>query len=173
MIHYKDISWQETEENLKKFKKSHLVKAKILEIDTDKEKIRLGIKQLEKDPFDFFLKKKNNEIITATVGEVLKNGIRVSVGTDKNLLITIKKNQLAKEIEDCRPEIFTKGNKVDCMIVDLDKEKRKVGLSIKELEKHNEKVAIKKYGKDGTSSGRVLGDILGKVFSSKKKKEKK
>ena len=173
MIHYKDISWQETEENLKKFKKSHLVKAKILEIDTDKEKIRLGIKQLEKDPFDFFLKKKNNEIITATVGEVLKNGIRVSVGTDKNLLITIKKNQLAKEIEDCRPEILTKGNKVDCMIVDLDKEKRKVGLSIKELEKHNEKVAIKKYGKDGTSSGRVLGDILGKVFSSKKKKEKK
>ena len=173
MIHYKDISWQETEENLKKFKKSHLVKANILEIDTDKEKIRLGIKQLEKDPFDFFLKKKNNEIITATVGEVLKNGIRVSVGTDKNLLITIKKNQLAKEIEDCRPEIFTKGNKVDCMIVDLDKEKRKVGLSIKELEKHNEKVAIKKYGKDGTSSGRVLGDILGKVFSSKKKKEKK
>ena len=173
MIHYKDISWQETEENLKKFKKTQSVKAKILEIDTEKEKIRLGIKQLEKDPFDFFLKKNNNEIITATVGEVLKNGIKVSVGSEKNLLITIKKNQLAKEIEDCRPEIFTKGNKVDCMIVDLDKEKRKVGLSIKELEKHNEKVAIKKYGKDGTSSGRVLGDILGKVFSSKKKKEKK
>ena len=173
MIHYKDISWQETEENLKKFKKTQSVKAKILEIDVEKEKIRLGIKQLEKDPFDFFLKKNNNEIITATVGEVLKNGIKVSVGSEKNLLITIKKNQLAKEIEDCRPEIFTKGNKVDCMIVDLDKEKRKVGLSIKELEKHNEKVAIKKYGKDGTSSGRVLGDILGKVFSSKKKKEKK
>ena len=145
----------------------------MLEIDREKEKIRLGIKQLEKDPFDFFLKKKNNEIITATVGEVLKNGIKVSVGSDKNLFITIKKNQLAKEIEDCRPEIFTKGNKVDCMIVDLDKEKRKVGLSIKELEEHNEKVAIKKYGKDGASSGRVLGDILGKVFSSKKKKEKK
>ena len=173
MIHYKDLSWHETEENLKKFKKNESVKAKILEVDTEKEKIRLGIKQLEKDPFDFFLKKKNNEIVTATVGEVLKNGIKVSVGSDKNLLIMIKKNQLAKEIEDCRPEIFTKGNKVDCMIVDLDKEKRKVGLSIKELEKHNEKVAIKKYGKDGTSSGRVLGDILGKVFSSKKKKEKK
>ncbi len=173
MIHYKDISWQETEENLKKFKKNESVKAKMLEIDTEKEKIRLGIKQLEKDPFDFFLKKNNNEIITTTVREVLKNGIKVSVGNDKNLLVTIKKNQLAKEIEDCRPEIFTKGNKVDCMIVDLDKEKRKAGLSIKELEKHNEKVAIKKYGKDGTSSGRVLGDILGKVFSSKKKKEKK
>ena len=79
---------------------------------------------------------------------------------------------MAKEIEDCRPEIFTKGNKVDCMIVDLDKDKRKVSLSIKELEKHNEKIAIEKYGKDGSSSGAVLGDILGKVFKSKKKKEK-
>ena len=173
MIHYKDISWQETEENLKKFKKNDSVKAKLLEIDKDKEKIRLGIKQLEKDPFDFFLKKKNNEIITATVREVLKNGIKVSVGNDKNLLITIRKNQLAKEIEDCRPEIFTRGNKVDCMIVDLDQSKRKAGLSIRELEIHNEKIAIKKYGKDGTSSGRVLGDILGKVFKSKKDKDKK
>ena len=173
MIHYKDISWQESEESLKKFKKSDLVKAKLLEIDTDKEKIRLGIKQLEKDPFEFFLKKENKDIVTATVKEVLKNGIKVSVGNEKNLIITIKKNQLAKEIEDCRPEIFTRGNKVDCMIVDLDKDKRKVGLSIKELEKHNEKIAIEKYGKDGSSSGAVLGDILGKVFKSKKKKEKK
>ena len=173
MIHYKDISWQETEESLKKYKKNDTVKAKLLEIDLEKEKIRLGIKQLDKDPFDFFLKKENNEIITATVMEVLKNGIKVSVGNDKNLLLTIKKNQLAKEIEDCRPEIFTKGNKVDCMIVDLDKEKRKASLSIKELEKYNEKIAIEKYGKDGSSSGAVLGDILGKVFKSKKKKEKK
>ena len=173
MIHYKDISWQETEESLKKYKKNDLVKAKLLEIDLEKEKIRLGIKQLDKDPFDFFLKKENKEIITATVMEVLKNGIKVSVGNDKNLLLTIKKNQLAKEIEDCRPEIFTKGNKVDCMIVDLDKTKRRVSLSIKELEIHNEKLAIKKYGKDGSSSGAVLGDILGKVFKSKKKKEKK
>ena len=173
MIHYKDISWQETEESLKKYKKNDTIKAKLLEIDLEKEKIRLGIKQLDKDPFDFFLKKENNEIITATVMEVLKNGIKVSVGNDKNLLLTIKKNQLAKEIEDCRPEIFTKGNKVDCMIVDLDKEKRRASLSIKELEKYNEKVAIEKYGKDGSSSGAVLGDILGKVFKSKKKKEKK
>ena len=173
MIHYKDCSYQETEESLKKYKKNDTIKAKLLEIDLEKEKIRLGIKQLDKDPFDFFLKKENNEITTATVMEVLKNGIKVSVGNDKNLLLTIKKNQLAKEIEDCRPEIFTKGNKVDCMIVDLDKEKRNASLSIKELEKYNEKIAIEKYGKDGSSSGAVLGDILGKVFKSKKKKEKK
>ena len=157
----------------KKYKKNDTVKAKLLEIDTEKEKIRLGIKQLDKDPFEFFLKKENKDIVTATVKEVLKNGIKVSVGNDKNLILQLRKINLAKEIEDCRPEIFTRGNKVDCMIVDLDKEKRKVSLSIKELEKHNEKIAIEKYGKDGSSSGAVLGDILGKVFKSKKKKEKK
>ncbi len=173
MIHYKDISWKETEDSLKKFKKNDTVKAKILEIDKEKEKIRLGIRQLEKDPFDFFLNKKNGEVITASVKNVLRNGIKVSVGQDENSIFMIKKTELAKDIENCRPEIFNEGNKVDCMIVNLDKEKRKVSLSIKELEIQNEKVAIEKYGKDGTSSGQMLGDILGKVLGTKKKKNTK
>ena len=173
MIHYKDISWKETEDSLKKFKKNDTVKAKILEIDKEKEKIRLGIRQLEKDPFDFFLNKKNGEVITASVKNVLRNGIKVSVGQDENSIFMIKKTELAKDIENCRPEIFNEGNKVDCMIVNLDKEKRKVSLSIKELEIQNEKAAIKKYGKDGTSSGQMLGDILGKVLGTKKKKNTK
>ena len=80
---------------------------------------------------------------------------------------------MAKDIENCRPEIFNEGNKVDCMIVDLSKEKRKVTLSIKELEIKNEKIAIEKYGKGGTSSGQMLGNILGKVLGTKKKKIKK
>ena len=174
MIHYKDISWKESEESLKKFQKRSVIKAKILEIEREKEKIKLGIRQLQKDPFDYFNNKKNKEIITVTVKEVLKNGIKVSPGNEENLLITIKKSQLAKKIEDCRPEIFTPGNKIDSMIIDLDKDSRKVSLSIKELEEYNEKIAIEKYGKDGSSSGQVLGDILGKVFKSKKtKKDKK
>ena len=176
MIHHKDLSWNETENNLKKFKKKDKLKAKILEFDKEKEKIRLGIRQLEKDPFDYFINKNNGETITATVEEVLKNGIKVSVGQDENSLFTIKKADLAKEIENCRPEVFNKGNKVDCMIVGLEKDKRKVSLSIKELEIENEKIAIKKYGKGGTSSGQILGDILGKAFGkkvSKKKKDKK
>ena len=173
LIHWKDISYNETEENLKKFKKNDPIKAKLIMIDRDKETIRLGLRQLnEKDPFEFFAKKENKEIITVTVREVLKNGIKVSVGNDKNLLLTIPKKHLSADPASCRPEIFQVGNRTDCMIVDLEKEKRKVNLSIKELEIHNEKIAIKKYGKDGTSSGRVLGDILGKVFSSKKKKNK-
>ena len=173
LIHWKDISYNETEENLKKFKKNDPIKAKLIMIDRDKETIRLGLRQLnEKDPFEFFAKKENKEIITVTVREVLKNGIKVSVGNDKNLLLTIPKKHLSADPASCRPEIFQVGNRTDCMIVDLEKEKRKVNLSIKELEIHNEKIAIEKYGKDGTSSGRVLGDILGKVFSSKKKKNK-
>ncbi len=173
MIHYKDISWNESEKNLKNFKKNDVVKAKILEIDTEKEKIRLGLRQLEKDPFDYFTGKNNGDVVTATVKEVLKNGIKVSVGKDENSLILIKKHDLAKEIENCRPEVFNKGNKVDCMIVGLDKEKRKASLSIKELEIKNEKIAIEKYGKGGTSSGQMLGNILGKVLGSKKNKTKK
>ncbi len=173
MIHYKDISWDESEKDLKKFKKNNVVKAKILEFDKEKEKIRLGIRQLEKDPFDYFLGKNNGDVVTTTVKEVLRNGIKVFVGKEESPLLTIKRSDLAKEIENCRPEIFNEGNKVDCMIVGLDKEKRKVSLSIKELEIQNEKIAIKKYGKDGTSSGQMLGDILGKVLGSKKKKSKK
>ena len=172
MVHYKDISWNESEKDLKKYSKNDTIKTKILEIDKEKEKISLGIRQLERDPFDYFLKKNNDDVITATVKEVLKNGIKVYVGQDDKSLFTIKKSDLAKEIENCRPEIFNAGNKVDCMIVGLDKSKRKVSLSIKELEIKNEKIAIKKYGKDGTSSGQVLGDILGKVLGSKKKTNK-
>ena len=173
LLHYKDISWEEKEEDLKKYKKNDIVKAKVVEIDKEKEKIRLSVRHLQKDPFDYFKDKKNGEVITAKVQSVLKNGIKVSPGNDDKLQMMIKKNNLAKDPENCRPEVFNPGNKVDCMIVDLDLEKRKVNLSIKELEIQNEKIAIKKYGKDGSSSGAILGDILGKVFSSKKTNPKK
>ena len=173
LLHYKDISWEEKEEDLKKYKKNDIVKAKVVEINKEKEKIRLSVRHLQKDPFDYFKDKKNGEVITAKVQSVLKNGIKVSPGNDDKLQMTIKKNNLAKDPENCRPEVFNPGNKVDCMIVDLDLEKRKVNLSIKELEIQNEKIAIKKYGKDGSSSGAILGDILGKVFSSKKTNPKK
>ena len=173
MIHYKDLSWNESEKNLKNFKKNDVIKAKILEFDKEKEKIRCGLKQLEKDPFDYFANKNNGDVVTATVKEVLKNGIKVFVGKDENSIFTIKKSELAKDIENCRPEVFNEGNKVDCMITGLNHETRSVFLSIKELEIKNEKIAIKKYGKGGTSSGQMLGDILGKVLGSKKKKTTK
>jgi small subunit ribosomal protein S1 len=176
ICHWKNLSFEESEENLKKWKKGMKTSAKILSINKEKMKVRLGVREASKnkDPFDYFTNKENNEIITATVKEVLKNGIKVSPGNEKDLLITIKKSHLAKKIEDCRPEIFRRGDRISAMVINLKKSLRKVDLSIKELEKHNEEIAIKKYGKDGSSSGQVLRDVLGKVFKSNKtKKEKK
>jgi ribosomal protein S1 len=167
------LSFEESEENLKKWKKGMKTSAKILSIDKTKMKVRLGVREASKnkDPFAYFSDKENNEIITATVKEVLKNGIKVSPGNEKNLLITIKKPHLAKKIEDCRPEIFRRGDLISAMIINLKKSLRKVDLSIKELEKHNEEIAIKKYG--SPSSGQMLKDVLGKVFKSNKTKKEK
>jgi small subunit ribosomal protein S1 len=176
ICHWKNLSFEESEENLKKWKKGMKTSAKILSIDKEKMKVRLGIREASKqgDPFDYFNDKKNNESVVCTVKEVLKNEIKVSPGNAKNLLITIKKSHLAKKIEDCRPEIFRRGDQISAMIINLKKSLRKVDLSIRELEIHNEAIAIKKYGKDGSSSGQMLKDVLGKVFkSSKTKKEKK
>ncbi len=149
--------------------------AKILSIEKEKMKVRLGVREAskDKDPFEYFSNKENFEIITATVREVLKNGIKVSPGNETNLLITIKKSHLAKRIEDCRPEIFRRGDRISAMIINLKKSLRKADLSIKEMEKYNEAIAIKKFGKDGSSSGKVLKDILGKVFKSEKTKKDK
>ena len=111
-----------------------------------------------------------SDVVTAIVDSTSKNGIYVHVG-NKDFPILIKKNHLAKESENQRPLRFAKGNKVDAMIVDLDKEKRKVVLSIKALEEKEAKEAVKKYG--STDSGGVLGDILGKALKLKNKKETK
>jgi small subunit ribosomal protein S1 len=176
--HWKNLSYNpESEENLKKWKKAMKTPAKILEINKEKLKVRLGIREAsgEKDPFmNCFGARENNQIITCTVRDVLKNAIKVSPGEEKNLLITIKKSHLAKNLEDCRPEIFRRGDIISAQIINLKKSLRKVDLSIKEKEKSEETKLIKKFGKDGSSSGKVLKDILGRVFSSKKdEKDKK
>ena len=170
MIHYKDLSWSEKESKLEKYKKNQLVKFKILEINQEKEKIRLGIKQLGKDPFEFFMNKEVSDVITAIVDYTTKNEIYVYTG-NKDLLHLIKKNQLAKEPENQRPSRFAKGDKCDCMIVELDKDKKKVTLSIKALEAKQSKETVKKYG--STDSGALLGDILGPLLKKKGPANKK
>ena len=98
----------------------------------------------------------------------MKNGIKVYVGNKKDFLITIKKNQLARENENQRPTRFTPGQKTDCLITDLDIEKREVSLSIKALEERESKEALKKYGSE--DSGMKLKEILGPLINKKKKK---
>tara|TARA_B100001123_G_scaffold425030_1_gene537337 strand:- start:2704 stop:4416 length:1713 start_codon:yes stop_codon:yes gene_type:complete len=169
MIHYKDLSWSEKDTELEKYKKNQQIKFKILEINQESEKIRLGIKQLADDPFDFFMNKNVSDIVTVVVNYSAQNGIYVYAGK-KNLSILIKKNQLAKEIENQRPSRFVKGDKLDVMITELDKEKRKLSLSIKALEVQQTKEAVKKYG--SKDSGGVLGEILGPLFKKKEQDKK-
>ena len=168
LIHYKDLSWSEKESELEKFKKNQSIKFKILEISQENEKIRLGIKQIESDPFEFFMTKKISDIITVSVDSSFQNGINVSVG-NKNLSILIKKNQLAKDVENQRPSRFVKGDKLDAVITELDKDKRKVSLSIKALEEKQTKEAVKRYG--SKDSGGVLGEILGPLIRKRKGKK--
>ena len=167
MIHYKDLSWSEKDFELEKYKKNQQIKFKILEINQENEKIRLGIKQLSNDPFKFFMNKNLSDIVTVVVNHSSQNEIHVQVGRG-NLSILIKKNQLAKEIENQRPSRFVKGDKLDAIITELDKEKRKVSLSIKALEEKQAKEAVKKYG--SKDSGGVLGEILGPLLKKKSKK---
>ena len=176
MIHFKDLAWNENDQSLKKFQKNDSLKAKILEISKEKEKIRLGIKQLEKSPFDYFKDEnlKIGSIITVSVKEILpKKGIRVVIGNNENLITTIKKSDLALNVQDQRETIFQPGNRLDCAIVDLKPEQNKVVLSVKEKERIENEEAIKKFGKEGKSSGQSLKSIFGKVLGSKKKDKKK
>jgi len=170
MIHYKDLSWSEKDSELEKYKKNQQIKFKILEINQESEKIRLGIKQLGDDPFEFFMNKNTSDIVTVVVNHAAQNGIYVQVGK-KNLQILIKKNQLAKETENQRPSRFVKGDKLDAIITELDKQNRKVSLSIKALEEQQTREAVKKYG--SKDSGGVLGEILGPFLKNKKQKTKK
>ena len=169
MIHYKDLSWSEKDSELERFKKNQQISFRILEINQENEKIRLGIKQLSNDPFKFFMNKNLSDIVTVVVNHSSQNGIHVQVGRG-NLSILIKKNQLAKEIENQRPSRFVKGDKLDAIITELDKEKRNVSLSIKALEEKQAKEAVKKYG--SKDSGGVLGEILGPLLKKKSKSKK-
>ncbi|SVA82896.1 uncharacterized protein METZ01_LOCUS135750 [marine metagenome] len=169
MIHYKDISYEESAEELEKYKKNDPITAKVLE--HNQEKIRLGLKQLLPDPIDYFKDKKKKDIITVIVLETLDNGIKVKPdGCPMEILI--KKNQIAINKEDQRTNRFNKGDKVDCMLLDLDLKKRKVSLSIKMLEEEQTKEAIKRYG--SVDSGRSLPFAeLPKTLKKKNKTKEK
>ena len=170
LIHYKDLNYDEKESHLEEYRKGQSVKFKLLEVNEAEEKIRLGIKQLESDEFlTLFKDKKKSDIVTVTVNNSTTNGIYVRLG-NKNFSVFIKKNQLAGEIENQRPSRFVKGDKLDVLITELNKEARKVSLSIKALEEQQTKEAVKKYG--SKDSGGVLGEILGPFLKKKQDKKK-
>ena len=172
MLHYKEISYQENIEDLKKFKKGDTVNVKVLEIKDDK--IKFSKRALEKDPMDWFKdnNKKIGSIITTRIHEVLKTGVKVSIDKDKDLIVTIRKADLAKETADARPEVFSPGNALDAKITELDIKNRKIKLSVKAAQIDEEKSLIAKFGEGATKSGATLKGIFEKAIGKKKKKEK-
>lgn len=170
LVHLSDISWEgNTEEILSKYNKGNLVKTKVLDANVENERIALGIKQLESDPFaDGALKLKRGNIITCIVETSNDQGLEVEV--NDGLKGFIRKSELSRDRDEQRPDRFAKGDKVDAQITNIDKKSRKLTLSIKAREILEEKKAMKDYG--SSDSGATLGDILGVALNVDKKNEK-
>ena len=172
MLHYKELSFKENSDDLKKFKKNDSLEVKILDIKD--EKIKFSKRALEKDPLDWFKdnKKKTGDIITTRIHEVLKTGVKVAIDKDKKLIVTIKKSDLAKDAADARPEVFSPGNALDAKITEFDLENRRIKLSVKAAQIDEEKSLIAKFGEGATKSGATLKGIFEKAIGKKGKKEK-
>ena len=172
MLHYKEISYQENIEDLKKFKKNDVINVKIIDIKDDK--IRFSKRALEKDPLNWFKEngKKVGDIITTRIHEVLKTGVKVALDQDKKLIVNIRKAELAKDSADARPEVFSKDNALDAKITELDLTNRRVKLSVKAAQLDEEKSLIAKFGEGATKSGATLAGIFKKAISKKDKNKK-
>jgi len=163
MVHLSDLDWNRPgEEALAEFKKGDMVDAQVLEVDTEKERISLGIKQLASEPFESVSGVSRGETVTCTVTAVQDNGIEVKIG-DTDVTAFIRKSDLSRDRSDQRPERFSVGDHLDARVTSVDTKNRRVSLSIKALEIAEEKEAVEQYG--STESGAVLGDILGAALN--------
>ena len=166
MVHVSDLNWDEKEcqPTLENFKKGDKVKVKILEINIEKERISLGIKQLENDPVQNFLEK--NPLKTKVTGKI--KGIDekfLTIQLESNMIGVIKKSNLSKDKNEQKTERFAIDEQVDSIILSVDQKTRAINLSIKEIEILDEKEALTKYG--SSDSGASLGEILGSVLKKK------
>lgn len=159
MVHKDDISWGKTgDEAIAEFKKGDSVKAVIREVDVERGRVSLSMKHLEKDPFESTAREvKKGAVVTCTVTTLQESGIDVLTSTGAQGFI--RKADLSRDRAEQRVDRFAEGEKVDAIVLNVDKNSRKVILSIKARELEEEKKAIAEYG--GTGSGASLGDILG------------
>jgi small subunit ribosomal protein S1 len=170
MVHLSDLDWDRTgEEAVQDYKKGDMVKVKLLDVDVEKERISLGIKQLKRDNFaETAGALKKGEIVTTTVTQITDGGIEVAIGDGATGFI--KKADLSRERGEQRPDRFAIGEKVDAKILQVDAKTRKISLSIKAREVEEDKQAMAEYG--SSDSGASLGDILGAALNKAKKAKK-
>ena len=170
-LHCNDLSYiGDPETELKKYKIGDKLKVKILEIKDDQQKVRVGLKQTQKDPFDYFKDKKINDTITVKIISSDSKGLTVQP-EGSEMLIIIKKSQIAVSASDARPSRFVGGERIDCAIAELNHEKRKVSLSIKLLEEIQNKEAVTKFSSPLSGKNLPFSTLSDKL--KKKDKEKK
>ena len=172
MVHMSDISWDKPgEEAITAYQKGQTIEVKILDIDAEKERISLGVKQLTNDPFESVsVGFKKGDVVTCTISAVQEAGIEVTLGDQASGFAGyIKRGDLARDRSEQRTDRFAVGEKVDAKITNIDKGARKVALSIKAREMEEEKQAMAEYG--SSDSGASLGDILGAAIKKAQKKE--
>ena len=169
MVHLSDLDWNKPgEEALKEYTKGDEVRAVVLDTDPDKERISLGVKQLGSDPFQSAGTLKKGAIVTCEVLEVKEGGLEVKI-VDTDMSAFIRRADLSRDRSEQRPERFSPGDRVDAAIQSIDKNSRKITVSIKALEIAEEKEAVAQYG--STDSGASLGDILGAALSRAQEKD--
>ncbi|TVQ83933.1 MAG: 30S ribosomal protein S1 [Micavibrio sp.] len=171
MVHLSDLSWEKQgDEALKDYTKGQMVKVKILEVQADKERVSLGIKQLEADPFtDALGDLKKGDVVTCTISEISNDGINVTVN-EGQISGFIRKADLSRERSEQRPDRFAVGEKLDAKITKVERGSRQLQLSVKAYEIDEDKHAMAEYG--SSDSGASLGDILGVALQQQGSDEK-
>ena len=170
-LHSNDLSYSgKPEDLLNNYKKGDALKVRILEIKNEEQKVRVGLKQLQTDPFDFFKDKKVNDTITVQIQSIDNKGLIVKPEKCE-LEFLIKKSAIAINSGDARPSRFTGGERIDCAIAELNIEKRKVTLSIKLLEELQNKEAVSKFSSPLSGKNLPFSSLSEKLDDKNKKDE--
>jgi small subunit ribosomal protein S1 len=165
MVHLSDLDWNRPgDEAIKDYKKGDTVQAVVLDVDSQKERISLGIKQVSGDPAETIGGFKKGQVVTCEVVAMQDNGIEVKLA-ETDITTFIKRSDLSRDRSEQRPERFSPGDKIDAAVVSIDKAARRIGVSVKALEIAEEKQAVAQYG--STDSGASLGDILGAAMKQR------
>ena len=172
-LHCNDLAYSNNgEEELKKYQKGDKLKVKVLEIKPDQQKVRVGLKQAQKDPFDWFKNKKVNDTITVKVISSDNKGLIVRPESCE-MNFVIKKSQIAINVADARPSRFVGGERIDAAIAELNIEKRKATLSIKLLEELQNKEAVSKFSSPLSGKNLPFSSLSDKLDKKVKKTKKK
>lgn len=170
MVHLSDLDWNRSgEDAIQDYEKGQTIQAKVLDVDPEKERISLGVKQVGSDPMESIGDISRGSDVTCTVTAIESGGIEVQIGGEDGPKAFIRKSDLSKDRGEQRPERFAVGDKIDARVTTIDSKTRRINVSIKAREVAEEKQAVEQFG--SADSGASLGDILGAALKENESKE--